>query len=450
MAELNHERDTRGIRRYLGTANWRSRSLAARLPRQRSPGDAAGGRRRAGQPARCPPAPDGTALRSRRRTRGGAPRAPPLLERPAPLLRWPDAPHRRRARLPADPRSPPRPRDHRASLDQRRRRGGDGNEHPGRAPAGAEPGDGHPHGHRRSPRHPRRQRPVRHLPDRRPAGGGRGGSRRGAAVHRPHPAARHPRLARRRLRAQSHPDGAGRGIDPAPHHRPRCRRYHHDHLAGGGPQRLHRRGCHPRRPRRAGSRPRVRSRGAARRPPGRLGRPLAGRYLVEGDPEVQRFVRAGLFALLCSIRADVPASIAPMGLSSLGYNGHIFWDADTWMFPPCCCCTRIWRAACSPIGRSGSAPPRERARGRGLRGRDVPLGERHRRRRRRRRAPSPAPASRSTTSPPAWPWPSGNTTWLRATGTGWRNDAWPVLEAAATFWVSRVTRHRAAATASST
>jgi trehalose/maltose hydrolase-like predicted phosphorylase len=56
--------------------------------------------------------------------------------------------------------------------------------------------------------------------------------------------------------------------------------------------------------------------------------------LVEGDPEVQRFVRAGLFWLLCSIREDVLASISPMGLSSLGYNGHIFWDADTWMYPP--------------------------------------------------------------------------------------------------------------------
>ena len=56
--------------------------------------------------------------------------------------------------------------------------------------------------------------------------------------------------------------------------------------------------------------------------------------VVEGDAEVQRFVRAGIFALLCSLRAGIDGSVAPMGLSSLGYNGHIFWDADTWMFPP--------------------------------------------------------------------------------------------------------------------
>jgi trehalose/maltose hydrolase-like predicted phosphorylase len=56
--------------------------------------------------------------------------------------------------------------------------------------------------------------------------------------------------------------------------------------------------------------------------------------VVEGDLETQRFVRAALFALLCSLRAGVEASVAPMGISSLMYNGHIFWDADTWMFPP--------------------------------------------------------------------------------------------------------------------
>jgi trehalose/maltose hydrolase-like predicted phosphorylase len=27
-------------------------------------------------------------------------------------------------------------------------------------------------------------------------------------------------------------------------------------------------------------------------------------------------------------------SLSPMGLSGLGYNGHIFWDAELWMYPP--------------------------------------------------------------------------------------------------------------------
>ncbi len=40
-----------------------------------------------------------------------------------------------------------------------------------------------------------------------------------------------------------------------------------------------------------------------------------------------------IFYLLCSIREGTNFSIPPMGLSSSGYYGHIFWDADTWMFP---------------------------------------------------------------------------------------------------------------------
>jgi trehalose/maltose hydrolase-like predicted phosphorylase len=40
-----------------------------------------------------------------------------------------------------------------------------------------------------------------------------------------------------------------------------------------------------------------------------------------------------LFYLLSSVREGTGESIPPMGLSSAGYYGHIFWDADTWMFP---------------------------------------------------------------------------------------------------------------------
>ena len=55
--------------------------------------------------------------------------------------------------------------------------------------------------------------------------------------------------------------------------------------------------------------------------------------VVEGDAELQRVVHAMLFYLLSSIREGTGESIAPMGLSSAGYYGHVFWDADTWMFP---------------------------------------------------------------------------------------------------------------------
>jgi trehalose/maltose hydrolase-like predicted phosphorylase len=54
---------------------------------------------------------------------------------------------------------------------------------------------------------------------------------------------------------------------------------------------------------------------------------------VQGDPELQRVVRSMLFYLLCSADAGTSLGIPPMGLSSAGYYGHIFWDSDTWMFP---------------------------------------------------------------------------------------------------------------------
>ena len=54
---------------------------------------------------------------------------------------------------------------------------------------------------------------------------------------------------------------------------------------------------------------------------------------VEGDPEVQQFARAALFYLWSSVRENDEWSIAPMGLSGNFYNGHIFWDAELWMYP---------------------------------------------------------------------------------------------------------------------
>lgn len=56
--------------------------------------------------------------------------------------------------------------------------------------------------------------------------------------------------------------------------------------------------------------------------------------IVEGDAEIQRNVRFALFNLYSSIREGSHRSIAPMGLTSQDYNGHIFWDAETWIFPP--------------------------------------------------------------------------------------------------------------------
>ncbi len=54
---------------------------------------------------------------------------------------------------------------------------------------------------------------------------------------------------------------------------------------------------------------------------------------IEGDPQAQLDVRFAIYNLYSSIREGSRRSIAPMGLSAQGYNGHIFWDAELWMYP---------------------------------------------------------------------------------------------------------------------
>ncbi len=59
-----------------------------------------------------------------------------------------------------------------------------------------------------------------------------------------------------------------------------------------------------------------------------------GDIIIEGDLQSQQDVRLGLYHLYSFARGDSDLSISPMGLSSQGYNGHIFWDTELWMFPP--------------------------------------------------------------------------------------------------------------------
>lgn len=59
-----------------------------------------------------------------------------------------------------------------------------------------------------------------------------------------------------------------------------------------------------------------------------------GDILVEGDLEAQRDIRSALYHLYSFARANTAYSMSPMGLSGLGYNGHVFWDTEIWMYPP--------------------------------------------------------------------------------------------------------------------
>lgn len=55
---------------------------------------------------------------------------------------------------------------------------------------------------------------------------------------------------------------------------------------------------------------------------------------IEGDPQSQQDVHSMLYHLYSFVREGTAFSPSPMGLSGLGYNGHVFWDAELWMYPP--------------------------------------------------------------------------------------------------------------------
>jgi trehalose/maltose hydrolase-like predicted phosphorylase len=55
--------------------------------------------------------------------------------------------------------------------------------------------------------------------------------------------------------------------------------------------------------------------------------------VIEGDPQSQQDVRSMLYHLYSFSREGTALSPSPMGLSGLGYNGHVFWDTELWMYP---------------------------------------------------------------------------------------------------------------------
>ena len=55
---------------------------------------------------------------------------------------------------------------------------------------------------------------------------------------------------------------------------------------------------------------------------------------IEGDVDATRDVHAAMYHLYSFGREGTALSLSPMGLSGLGYNGHVFWDTELWMYPP--------------------------------------------------------------------------------------------------------------------
>lgn len=55
--------------------------------------------------------------------------------------------------------------------------------------------------------------------------------------------------------------------------------------------------------------------------------------VIEGDPQSQQDIHSMLFHAYGFLREGSGLSMSPMGLSGFGYNGHVFWDSETWVYP---------------------------------------------------------------------------------------------------------------------
>ncbi len=59
----------------------------------------------------------------------------------------------------------------------------------------------------------------------------------------------------------------------------------------------------------------------------------ASDIIIDGDAQSQQDVHSMLYHLYAFVREGSALSPSPMGLSGLGYNGHVFWDTELWMYP---------------------------------------------------------------------------------------------------------------------
>jgi trehalose/maltose hydrolase-like predicted phosphorylase len=162
-----------------------------------------------------------------------------------------------------------------------------------------------------------------------------------------------------------------------------------------------------------------------------------GAILIDGDDTIQHVVLMAQYGLLSSMRAGSGWSISPMGLSSRGYGGHIFWDADTWMFPGLLLSHPELAQGCVEYRCERLDGARAKARQYGYQGAMFPwegddLGV--------ETTPDWAPCGRyeqhvtACVALAAWQWyqATKDADWLRQRG-------WPLLRDCADFWASRVT-----------
>jgi trehalose/maltose hydrolase-like predicted phosphorylase len=156
---------------------------------------------------------------------------------------------------------------------------------------------------------------------------------------------------------------------------------------------------------------------------------------IDGDPEAQQLVHKLMFDLLQSTRPGEQDSVPPESLSGDFYKGHIFWDAEVWMFPALLAQHPDFARAILEYRFRHLEQARAIARAEGCAGADFPWesaasGNDV--------APADFQKERHVTADVGWAYwqywlATGDRSWLIQRG-------WPVMSAVADYWASRAKR----------
>ena len=157
---------------------------------------------------------------------------------------------------------------------------------------------------------------------------------------------------------------------------------------------------------------------------------------IEGDPEAQQLVHKLMFDLLQSTRPGASDSIAPESLSGDFYKGHIFWDAEIWMFPALLAQHPDYARSILDYRFKHLGEAKAQAKSEGYAGADFPWESAASG---KEVAPSGFSKGRHVTAGVGWAhWQY----WLATQDKAWlKTRGWPVLSAVADFWASRAKKN---------
>jgi trehalose/maltose hydrolase-like predicted phosphorylase len=154
--------------------------------------------------------------------------------------------------------------------------------------------------------------------------------------------------------------------------------------------------------------------------------------------QTQRDVHSMLYHLYSFVREGSANSPSPMGLSGLGYNGHVFWDSELWMYPALLLLQPGMARSMIEYRFQRLEAAKRNAFGKGYKGAMFPWES----------------AASGVEETPVWalsgPFENHITAcvafaawnyWAVTQDKNWlREKGWPILESTAQFWASRVER----------